>query len=149
MEYWNREQLYSEVWETPLVKLAAKYNVSAVEIGKVCRKLQVPLPGRGHWAKKEFGKAPAATPLPEAKDLPVVQRMPQTHKEKNTGKEPPDPNDPEILHITSVEGKDFAPFLDSRQHKLVSQAEKSLKHAEIDNHGILVCKRTEMSDFVP
>jgi hypothetical protein len=55
MEIWNREELYAEVWEKPLTSLVAKYGVSAVAIGKTCRKLQVPLPGRGYWAKKAHG----------------------------------------------------------------------------------------------
>lgn len=138
MEYWNREQLYTEVWETPLTKLAAKYNVSAVEIGKVCRKLQVPLPGRGHWAKKEFGKAPDPTPLPEAKNLPVVQRIPYKSYETSMIKEPVDPNNPEILQINAVEQKDFASFLESKQHKLISQAAKSLKRGRIDERNVLI-----------
>jgi hypothetical protein len=51
METWNRGELYAEVWEQPLVKLAPKYGISAVALGKVCRKLQIPIPGRGYWAK--------------------------------------------------------------------------------------------------
>ena len=77
MDTWNREELYAEIWEQPLVKVAAKYGISAVMLGKVCRKLQIPLPGRGYWAKKEFGKPLEKIPLPEAKDLPVVQRVKQ------------------------------------------------------------------------
>ena len=38
-----------------MVKAARKYGISAVMLGKVRRKLQ-PLPGRGYWIKKEFGK---------------------------------------------------------------------------------------------
>ena len=56
METWNRNELYVEVWERPQVKVAAKYGISAVMLGKVCRKLHIPLPGRGYWAKLEFGK---------------------------------------------------------------------------------------------
>ena len=73
-EIWNREELYAEVWEKPLVKIAVKYGISAVMLGKVCRKLLIPLPGRGYWAKKEFGKPVERLPLPEAKDLPVLYR---------------------------------------------------------------------------
>jgi hypothetical protein len=57
MEMWDREQLYFEIWETPLIKLAVKHGISAVALGKVCRNLQIPLPGRGYWTKKEFGKS--------------------------------------------------------------------------------------------
>ena len=44
-EIWNRAELYAEVWEKPLVKVAAQYGISAVALGKVCRKLKIPLPG--------------------------------------------------------------------------------------------------------
>jgi hypothetical protein len=75
IETWDREQLYFEIWETPLIKLALKYGISAVALGKVCRRLQIPLPGRGYWTKKEFGKSVDRIPLPNAKNLPVVHRM--------------------------------------------------------------------------
>jgi hypothetical protein len=72
METWNREKLYAEVWEQPLSKLGPKYGISAVALGKVCDKLQIPLPERGYWTKKEFGKPVERLPLLEAKNLPVV-----------------------------------------------------------------------------
>jgi hypothetical protein len=56
MGTWDREELYAEVWEKPLVKVAPKYGISAVALAKVCRKLQIPLPGRGYWTKKECSK---------------------------------------------------------------------------------------------
>jgi hypothetical protein len=49
--------------------LQSKYGVSAVAIGKVCRKLKVPLPGRGYWAKLAVGKAVRKPPLLEFKAL--------------------------------------------------------------------------------
>lgn len=54
-ETWNREELYEKVWSKPVVKVAEEYGVSDVAIAKVCRKLSVPVPGRGYWAKKEHG----------------------------------------------------------------------------------------------
>ena len=56
METLNREELYSEIWEQPMLKVAPKYGISGVMLGKVCRKLQIPVPGRGYWARKESGK---------------------------------------------------------------------------------------------
>jgi hypothetical protein len=52
METWNREELYAEVWEQPLVKIAPKYSMSAAAVGKVYQKLRIPLPGRGYWVTK-------------------------------------------------------------------------------------------------
>ena len=45
LQFWNRDELYEDVWSQPLSALAPKYGVSAVAIGKTSRKLQVPLPG--------------------------------------------------------------------------------------------------------
>jgi hypothetical protein len=71
MDRWNREALYAEIWEQPMVKVAPKYGISAVMLGKVCRELQIPVPGRGYWARKEFGKQVKQVPLPLARNLPV------------------------------------------------------------------------------
>jgi hypothetical protein len=37
MEAWNREDLYKKIWEQPMLKLAPKYGISSVMLGKVCR----------------------------------------------------------------------------------------------------------------
>ena len=55
-EFWNRDSLYEEVWATPMAKLAKQYGISDVGLAKVCRKLAIPVPGRGYWAKKEAGQ---------------------------------------------------------------------------------------------
>jgi hypothetical protein len=64
---YRRETLYGEVWAEPLKVVAARYGVSDVALGKACRKMAVPLPGRGYWAKKAAGKVlptPVLGPLP-------------------------------------------------------------------------------------
>ncbi len=52
---YDREQLYRQVWEQPMQKLAKEYGISDVALSKTCRKLLVPVPGRGFWAKKAAG----------------------------------------------------------------------------------------------
>jgi hypothetical protein len=50
--------------------LAKEYGMSDVGLAKVCRKLGIPLPGLGYWAKKTAGnKVPKRPPLP-ALDAP-------------------------------------------------------------------------------
>jgi hypothetical protein len=73
--YWNRVDLYNEVWSQPLVMLSRKYGISDVRLGKVCRKLKIPHPGRGFWAKRAVGQAVEQVPLPEFNDAPVVRRL--------------------------------------------------------------------------
>lgn len=141
METWNREELYAEVWKQPLVKVAPKYGISAVALGKVCRKLQVPLPGRGYWVKKEFGKPVKRLPLPVAKDLPIVhrQKYPAARGISNSQTVPsePEPTDPEYVRIVELESRTIVVDTDAKRHKLVAATERILKHARPDDKGIL------------
>jgi hypothetical protein len=72
---WNRQELYEKVWQFPLVTLAGEYGISDVGLAKVCRKLQVPLPGLGHWTKIACGHCIARPPLPAMEDVPVLIRQ--------------------------------------------------------------------------
>jgi hypothetical protein len=72
---YDREELYQKVWERPMLKVAEEYGVSSVALGKVCRKLAVPVPGRGHWAKLAYGHTGARKlPLPKLDPVPVIYR---------------------------------------------------------------------------
>ena len=51
----SRQQLYDPVWPTPLTTLAKKYLISDVGLRKRCKKMNVPLPKAGHWAKVHAG----------------------------------------------------------------------------------------------
>ena len=68
-------QDYNEVWDQPLVKLAQKYGISDVRVGKVCRKLRIPLPGRGYWAKRNARKPVGQLPLAPFEHAPMVRRI--------------------------------------------------------------------------
>jgi hypothetical protein len=128
-EIWNREELYKDVWEQSLTKLQSKYCVSAVAIGKVCRRLRVPLPGRGYWAKLAVGKAVRKPPLLEFKDAPVVHRMKTVSAPKPT----PDSSDPELAKIAEVESRPMP--LRTEQHSLVASSAAVLRRAGIDEYG--------------
>jgi hypothetical protein len=65
---YNRDRLYEEVWTSPVERVAKKYGVSGTALAKVCRKLNVPLPGRGYWARAEVGKQDPKPPLPPLKE---------------------------------------------------------------------------------
>jgi hypothetical protein len=63
----TREQLHELVWSEPMLKVAARYDVSSSYMARVCALLNVPRPERGYWAKLAVGKAPPKPPLPEAR----------------------------------------------------------------------------------
>jgi hypothetical protein len=71
---WDRQELYEKVWQYPLRKLAVEYGISDVALANVCRKLQIPLPGLGHWTKIQCGHKIPTPVLQAAKDLPVLLR---------------------------------------------------------------------------
>jgi hypothetical protein len=100
METWNREELYKEIWEQPMLKIAPKYGISGVMLGKVCRKLQIPVPGRGYWARKESGKTVSRKPLSAAKNLPAVHRAKLPVTDSSPPEKPaPEPCDPEYRFL--------------------------------------------------
>lgn len=51
----DREELYEQVWSEPMVLLARRYGISDVALAKICRKINVPVPARGYWAKRKWG----------------------------------------------------------------------------------------------
>jgi len=60
----SRETLYDEVWAEPMTKVAARYRVSSSFLARVCERLNVPRPSRGHWARLEAGNASLRPGLP-------------------------------------------------------------------------------------
>ena len=62
----TREQLYKLVWEKPMVRLAEQFGISGNGLAKICRRLDVPYPPRGWWAKLAAGKSVTVGKLPPA-----------------------------------------------------------------------------------
>ena len=63
-EKYNREEIYAAIWAEPIQHVAKRYNISDVGLAKVCKKLNIPRPGRGYWAIKAAGR-----PLPKRPPL--------------------------------------------------------------------------------
>lgn len=83
----NRDDLYRQVWSHPMTHVARELGKSDVAIAKLCRRLEVPVPPRGYWAKLKAGKEVTQTPLPaaaagasEALPLPSRGKLPPRQK---------------------------------------------------------------------
>lgn len=59
----SREELFALVWERPTSEVAKELGVSDVALAKLCKRLQVPKPPRGYWAKVQSGRTPRRPPL--------------------------------------------------------------------------------------
>lgn len=61
---YNRQELYELIWSKPVMQLAADFGISDVAVAKHCKKLHVPWPPRGYWAKIQAGQKIRKPPLP-------------------------------------------------------------------------------------
>ncbi|WP_316201288.1 MULTISPECIES: hypothetical protein [unclassified Bradyrhizobium] len=72
----TREELYRMVWQKPLSRLAGEFGISGGRLASICKRLDVPYPPPGYWAKKEAGKpvatldlGPRTDGIPEAAEI--------------------------------------------------------------------------------
>lgn len=70
----TRKELFDQVWERPMIKVAADYGISDVALKKICDKHRIPVPGRGYWAKNAAGKKTKRTHFREVTD-PAINRI--------------------------------------------------------------------------
>ncbi len=82
---WDREKLYAELWEKPATEVAKAYGVSDVMIKKVCRKLSIPKPPVGYWARKAHGyKDSRPTLKPLAKPIRFESQVQPPREDKRS-----------------------------------------------------------------
>ncbi len=60
----SRQDLYELVWSKPMRELAKDFGISDVALAKRCRRLAIPVPGRGYWARVDAGQQPYRPQLP-------------------------------------------------------------------------------------
>lgn len=127
-DVYERKKLYEEVWAEPVKIVAERYGVSDVALAKTCRKMAVPLPGRGYWAKVKAGMRPPTTPLPPLpKDArPVLPVRPGGPHLRGTAGGKESKARPAIA---------VAPVL-TDPHPLVAQAAKALSDRKPNKDGI-------------
>lgn len=143
----EREKLYEEVWREPITSLAKKYEISDVGLIKICKKLAIPTPGRGHWAKAYPAERP---PLPINHSGPsnfehrVLQKpdIPQS-----VSKEDPD----EIRDLISYEKipshKIIVPERLLSPHPFVLQTKQILEEQKGDRYGRLYHYKAKYLNF--
>jgi AcrR family transcriptional regulator len=67
----TREELYDRVWSTPMSVLAREFGMTGNALAKICSRMHVPYPSRGHWVKVSAGNAPARPALPDDPGAPA------------------------------------------------------------------------------
>lgn len=59
---YDRERLFDQLWSEPMKEIATKYGMSEAAMSSLCRKLEIPTPPRGHWAKSTTRQAQSPRP---------------------------------------------------------------------------------------
>ena len=136
----SREQLYKEVWSDPVTVVAARYGMSDVGVAKWCKKLNVPRPWRGYWARKSAGHRLKKTPLPKAG--PNQQRYVGRPKPEDAKKGPAGA----IAGLDLFEKPIPVPDVPNSPHPLVAATRRALKSAERDEYGLLHPRAKETLD---
>ena len=133
----NRDELYEQVWNEPTIKLAPKYGISNVGLKKICKKLNVPTPPRGYWAKIQNNIRVEKTPLPKIKhgeqSTYTIQKNGKFHEDD------PDLSDEAnqiIAAFESVEQINVPERLNS-PHPLVRMTRNALSSGKSDEYGVL------------
>jgi hypothetical protein len=136
---YRRDELYSLVWSTPVRDVARNYGVSDVALAKICRRLNIPVPGRGYWARVAAGQRLKRRPLAPLKkgepDEIRVRRWRTPSAPKGEGIEErsgtrKDDNE-EAIRVR--------PLLDD-PHELVALSAAALRKTKVDDDGIARCR---------
>ncbi|AYO29948.1 MAG: hypothetical protein PWR06_2215 [Thermoanaerobacteraceae bacterium] len=61
----EREALYNEVWAEPVTTVARRYGMSDNGLRKHCKRLGIPLPPSGYWARVKAGQKVSKPALPK------------------------------------------------------------------------------------
>ncbi len=133
----KRDALYEQVWSQPLIDLAKQYGLSDVGLAKICRKLKIPLPGRGYWAKYKAGRIPPRPSLPPLKKNDLAEVI--VNKPELLPVEPQTLTEAERLVALETLPENLivvAPTLSS-PHPLVARTRKWLRLTKPGDYGLL------------
>ena len=146
----SRKQLYDKVWSKPAIAVAKDYGISDVAVAKICKKLDIPKPSLGYWAKKQYGKQVSQKLLP-----PLKPDTPDSYTIHPTGSDGLPKETQDIIDQQRDFENDEANLITVKEslrgsHSLVSQTSSNLTKAykdmyrrlELRNEGldILVTK---------
>jgi transposase-like protein len=78
----SREELYKQLWTTPILRLSRRYGVPYMELVRICEEHTIPRPPQGYWSKVHAGRRFERIPLPETQAQPLVTILYKPSKKK-------------------------------------------------------------------
>lgn len=137
----TRKELYQMVWSKPVTKWSKEFGLSDVGFAKICKKMKVPLPGRGYWAMVRKGlkmPQPPLKPIHDSKQLVIEirKRTSESVESKST-----EESDPLVLFEKLPENKIIVPERLHSPHPLIKTTEALLKSRGVDKYGRIMNHR--------
>lgn len=133
----TRTELLSLIWSKSTTKLAEEFGVSDVAIAKWCKKMEVPKPPRGYWAKLQAGKAVPQKPKLKRLTKEGVSRI-TIHRQSTTTQKT---NSPSVPRNAVVPGSLDEP------HYLVGITRNGLRRGKTDYRKILHSNNKKQLDI--
>jgi hypothetical protein len=128
----TRELLYELVWSKPKTAVAEELGITDVAVGKICRKLSVPMPQQGYWLRFKRAKKPGLKPSKGPQKHTIWKR----YKEAKPEPELIDPRAKDLLDFEKAEKNKIS--VKSRLHSahlLVQATKANLLKAQKDDYG--------------
>jgi hypothetical protein len=135
VEY-TREQLYEAIWSKPCMKLAAELGISDVGLAKTCRRMGIPRPPRGYWARIEAGEKLRREALRQA--MPGQDKLAVFQIQQNIARrqELSANHIQSALHDCRCEAVEL-PAEGSEFHPIAEQHRKAIEKAKPDERGFV------------
>jgi hypothetical protein len=130
----ERDALYKRVWSEPMWRLGPNYGISDVALAKICKKMDIPRPWPGYWARKAAGYKVPQPPLPPLKQgiqssVTLTARPPrQEPGQEAAAKIAAEQDEVHLIHVADRL---------VRAHPLVKQAGQLLRAAKPDEGGLV------------
>ena len=94
---YQRDELYAAVWGEPKQQLARKLGISDVALGRACKRMRIPVPGRGYWARLSSGQRVSKLALPRLRSGDKTEYRVYRWREGPGDKEAERPNKAPLL----------------------------------------------------
>ena len=146
----SRQDLYSQVWSTPMRTQAPKYGLSDVGLAKICKRHRIPRPGLGYWAKKEVGRPVKQQPLRPFPGMEeIIIRMTEVHEQPKLPVDEAQQREAEekIANENRQENQVIVSDALVEPHRLTEAARRHLEHVTTQENGILVPKAMRCLDI--
>lgn len=139
----SRKNLYDLVWSEPMTKLAGKFGLSDVGLKKKCRRLNIPVPPRGYWARKQAGQTPPVIPLPKGLLVDTVITIYRNPMHETS---PPRPK-AKRSRTRAIEKQISQSAQSTTSHPLIEQTRRILQSVAPNRDGIVKCPDTSCLDI--